>query len=158
MRGKNGAFALKLDMANVYNKLAWHFIHETLRRLGSLEDICSLIMSGIMTTSFFIILNGSLQGFFKPTRSMRNTHFPCTYSSYVLRCSPNLYVWGRIKVFIKGSKSIGTHYSFSFNVCRWFTIIRQNNIPGGKNYKGDFVPVWKLIWIECRLWEIIQTF
>lgn len=64
-KGKNGAFALKLDMSKAYEKVEWPFLKFVLSKFGFNQDIIDLIMAGVATTLFSIMFNGALKRIFQ---------------------------------------------------------------------------------------------
>lgn len=63
--------ALKLDLEKAFNLLNWHFIRSCLTKFGFDHHWINLIMECISSVSFFLILNGKPEGFFFPSRGIR---------------------------------------------------------------------------------------
>lgn len=85
MKGRVSIFALKLDMSKLYDRLKWQFLSMVLKWFGFNQEIHNLIMLEISSTSFYIILNGNLGGYFKPARRIRQGCPPLIYSYNVQR-------------------------------------------------------------------------
>lgn len=71
MRGRNDAFALKLDIIKAYERLKWDFISVVLRSFGFQNKTHDLIMSGIKGARFSILINGNPEGNISPSRGIR---------------------------------------------------------------------------------------
>lgn len=48
-RGKNGLFAIKIDLTKVYDKLNWEFIWRILEEIGLLDSLINVVMHGVTT-------------------------------------------------------------------------------------------------------------
>ena len=71
MKGKKGYVALKLDMEKAYDRIEWDFLLSCLQQLGFHATWINWIKECISTVSYSLILNNEPQGFFKPTRGLR---------------------------------------------------------------------------------------
>jgi len=71
MKGKKGHVALKLDMEKAYDRIEWDFLLSCLQHLGFHDTWISWIKECISTASYSLIINNEPQGFFKPTRGLR---------------------------------------------------------------------------------------
>ncbi|CAH9132839.1 unnamed protein product [Cuscuta epithymum] len=69
VRGSN--VVIKLDMAKAFDKLSWHYLFEVLARFGFSGKFISLIKANLRSTYFFILINGSPQGYFQPKRGVK---------------------------------------------------------------------------------------
>jgi hypothetical protein len=59
------ACAVKLDMANTYDRVDWSCLKGILQKLGFQEQVVNLIMSGVVTSvSFSVHVNGVLSDVF----------------------------------------------------------------------------------------------
>ncbi|KAF5442887.1 hypothetical protein F2P56_035499 [Juglans regia] len=65
---KEAFMALKLDMSKAYDRLEWSFIQQVLQRMGFAKEWIELVMQCISTVSYSILLNGSPQASFNPSR------------------------------------------------------------------------------------------
>ena len=70
MRKEKGILC-KLDVEKAYDKLNWKFLLTALREMGFGSKWIGWIKWCISTTSFSVIINGSLAGFFKSSRGLR---------------------------------------------------------------------------------------
>lgn len=66
-----GNTMIKIDMAKVYDKINWKFFIEVMKRLGFSDQWRGLIFNCISSPMCFIMLNGSIKGFFKTSRGIR---------------------------------------------------------------------------------------
>ncbi|KAF5447955.1 hypothetical protein F2P56_033465 [Juglans regia] len=71
MIGKEGYMALKLDMSKAYDKIEWKFLREVMIKMGFAQEWIQLVMNCVESVSYSILLNGSPQDLFKPTRGIR---------------------------------------------------------------------------------------
>ncbi|KAF5447348.1 hypothetical protein F2P56_032905 [Juglans regia] len=69
--GKEGLMALKLDMSKAYDRIEWQFLKEVMLKMGFATEWVQLVMNCVETVSYSIILNGSPQEVFIPTRGIR---------------------------------------------------------------------------------------
>ena len=63
-KGKTGVMAIKLNLEKAYDRLEWSFIRDTLNLFNFLDQLISLIMSCVSTTSISILFNGGGTGCF----------------------------------------------------------------------------------------------
>lgn len=63
--------ALKLDMSKAFDIMEWPFLLACLQRLGFSDNWCQLVRQCISTVSTSVLLNGSPEDIFKPTRGLR---------------------------------------------------------------------------------------
>ena len=88
LKRKNGACAIKLDMAKVYNRVEWAYLEGMMLWLSFCESFVMLIMRCVTSVSFSIRINGVLSKTFRPTRgTSKATEFHLTYFYYVHRVS-----------------------------------------------------------------------
>lgn len=71
MRGKNGFFAIKVDLSKAYDKLKWSFIWKILDEIGLPENVVHIIMSSITSVKTNVKWNGVRSDFFSPQRGIR---------------------------------------------------------------------------------------
>lgn len=66
-----GCMAIKLDLEKAYDFLNWNYIRTCLIAFGFSEHWIKLIMQCISSVSFSVLINGSAEGFFTPSRGIR---------------------------------------------------------------------------------------
>ncbi|GMI85899.1 hypothetical protein HRI_002259200 [Hibiscus trionum] len=69
--GKQGEFALKLDMNKAYDRVEWVFIEGMLLKMGFDDQWVSRILQCISTVSYSVVINGEVGPVFFPTRGLR---------------------------------------------------------------------------------------
>lgn len=62
---------LKIDLRKAYDTISWSFLKEVLRGLGMPWVVTEWIMQCVTTPSYSLAINGSLHGFFKGQRGIR---------------------------------------------------------------------------------------
>jgi hypothetical protein len=70
-RGRGGLMAINLDMEKAFDKMEWSFLLAILQKLGFHSRWINWIRLCISTSSFSVLLNGSLFGLFSPSRGLR---------------------------------------------------------------------------------------
>ncbi|KAF3682670.1 hypothetical protein FXO37_02220 [Capsicum annuum] len=68
---RKGYMLAKIDLEKAFDRLEWSFIHGTLLYFRSPQNLVTLIMSCISTTSVSLLINGSATPFFRPSRGIR---------------------------------------------------------------------------------------
>ena len=68
---KDGYMAVKLDISKAYDRTEWSFVEAVMRRMGFIERWIQLIMVGVKTVSYSILVNGEPKGMIKPTHGIR---------------------------------------------------------------------------------------
>ncbi|GJV61287.1 putative RNA-directed DNA polymerase [Tanacetum coccineum] len=63
--------AFKVDIQKAYDTVDWNFLRAALTGFGFHDKMISWIMECVMSTSFFVSINGSLHGYFKGKRGLR---------------------------------------------------------------------------------------
>ena len=61
----------KLDIEKAYDHINWNYILKVLQRMGFGVTWVNWIKRCITTTSFYVMINGSPEGFFNITRGLR---------------------------------------------------------------------------------------
>ncbi|XP_050216415.1 uncharacterized protein LOC126667478 [Mercurialis annua] len=70
-KGKEGWFAIKVDLEKAYDRLNWNFIEDTLLDVGIPAHIIRVIMHCISSSQMNLLWNGSASQEFKPSRGIR---------------------------------------------------------------------------------------
>lgn len=78
-KGKQGWYALKLDMSKAYDRVEWDFLRLLLEKLQFPTLFTDLIMKCVSTVEYSVILNGELLPSFKPERGLRQTLYQLIY-------------------------------------------------------------------------------
>jgi hypothetical protein len=87
-KGKTGACAIKLDMAEAYDRVEWSYLHAVLVALDFPTSFCNLVMKCVTSVTFSVRVNGILSPSFRPSRGIRQGD---PISSYLfLLCSEGL--------------------------------------------------------------------
>ena len=71
IRRKESDIVCKLDIEKAYDHLSWEFLFQVLERMGFGKLWVSWLKWCVSTTSFSILVNGSLTGFFQNSRGLR---------------------------------------------------------------------------------------
>jgi hypothetical protein len=71
MKGRKGAFAIKVDLAKAYDKLSWEFIWRVLMEIGLPETLVNIVMHAITSVMTNVKWNGARSEYFKPQRGIR---------------------------------------------------------------------------------------
>lgn len=62
---------MKMDLKKTYHPLDWCFIEDLLNALKFAENFVEMVMECVKTLNFSLMINGSLVGFFKGKRVLR---------------------------------------------------------------------------------------
>jgi hypothetical protein len=62
---------IKLDMSKAYDRVAWSFLEEMMRKLGFAKRWIALIKRCVTTVSYFVLINGTPFGQVIPSRGLR---------------------------------------------------------------------------------------
>ena len=68
---KEGYMTVKLDMSKTYDWVEWSFLEVVMRRMGFTERWIQLMMVGVTSVSYSILVNGEPKGLIKPSRGIR---------------------------------------------------------------------------------------
>lgn len=68
---KKGEMIVKIDLEKAYHRVNWKFLEEVLRKVGFSDNLRSVIMSCITSTSLVVIWNGEILDSFEPERGLR---------------------------------------------------------------------------------------
>ena len=86
---KGGFMTLKLDVSKAYDHVEWAFLEKIMRKLGFNEKWIILMMLCVSTVSYSILINGTPNGYIRPTRSIR--HGDPIYPFLFLICLEGLH-------------------------------------------------------------------
>ena len=62
---------IKIDLAKAYDSIRWEFLEAALKCLKFPDHIIRLLMECVTGAQFSVLVNGSVEGFFKSTRGLR---------------------------------------------------------------------------------------
>ncbi|XP_056688091.1 uncharacterized protein [Spinacia oleracea] len=62
---------MKIDLQKAYDTVDWNFLQEMLEQLGFPEHFVHLVMECVTTPMFSLMINGTMHGFFKSQRGLR---------------------------------------------------------------------------------------
>ncbi|MCH90244.1 RNA-directed DNA polymerase (Reverse transcriptase), partial [Trifolium medium] len=71
MKGRKGAFAIKVDLSKAYDKLSWEFIWKVLTEIQFPETLINVIMHSITSVTTNVKWNGTRSEFFRPWPGIR---------------------------------------------------------------------------------------
>ncbi|KAL6145048.1 hypothetical protein ACLB2K_055736 [Fragaria x ananassa] len=66
-----GYMAVKLDLEKAYDFLNWRYIKACLTKFGFCDNWINMVLNCISSVSFSVIINGKPEGWFKPSRGIR---------------------------------------------------------------------------------------
>ncbi|KAF3651675.1 putative germin-like protein subfamily 3 member 2-like [Capsicum annuum] len=78
-KSKKGYMLAKTDLEKAFDRLEWSFIHDTLLYFRFPQNLVTLIMSCVSTTSVSLLVNGSATPFFTPSRGIHQGDPLCPY-------------------------------------------------------------------------------
>lgn len=70
MRGKNGFFIIKVDLAKAYDCIRWSSIVEVLMEIGLPANLIDIIQHAVSSVKTNVMWNGSRGDFFSPQRGI----------------------------------------------------------------------------------------
>ncbi|KAL0449146.1 UNVERIFIED_CONTAM: putative mitochondrial protein [Sesamum latifolium] len=132
--------AFKLDMAKAYDRVDWDFLKMVLLQLGFPPQLIRLVSNCITNCWFLVLINGSLSGFFKSTRGLRQGD-PLSPTLFVLAAeyfSRNLNRLMEIdkSLAFKGSQGI-SHLAYADDVLI-FTNSREKSLQTVMEFLQEF--------------------
>ncbi|XP_022883346.1 uncharacterized protein LOC111400141 [Olea europaea var. sylvestris] len=65
---RGGNVVLKVDIAKAYDRIDWDFLMHVLRSFGLSRKICDLVRQCVTSPWYFVMMNGTMKGFFKGGR------------------------------------------------------------------------------------------
>lgn len=78
-KGKKGFFAIKIVLANTYDKINWELIWRTLVEIGIPDKMINLVMHRVTSVETNINWNGSRGEFFPPQHGIRQANLISPY-------------------------------------------------------------------------------
>jgi Reverse transcriptase (RNA-dependent DNA polymerase) len=82
------SFALKADINKAFDSVEWAFIEHGLRKINVPESLNKLIVSCLRSSKITVLINGKGDGFFQPTRGLRQG---CPLSPYLFIISMEFF-------------------------------------------------------------------
>ncbi|XP_038713451.1 uncharacterized protein LOC120007324 [Tripterygium wilfordii] len=67
----SGSMAIKLDMSKAYDGVKWSFLRAIMLKMGFTSRWVDLIMVGVSSVSYSVVVNGGLKGKIVPSRKLR---------------------------------------------------------------------------------------
>ena len=118
---KTKYLVLKLDMMKAYDRVDCNFLRLVLLRVGLSLEYIDWIMGCVISTKFFVLVNGSPSGFFKGSRGLRQG-CPLSPLFFLLivedlsRILKKLVDDGRLEGILVANGFRITHFAF----CGWY--------------------------------------
>lgn len=136
-------FVLKADLAKAFDRVNWDYLFHLLPLYGFPSVFCRWVKECVTSAKFTILFNGSGDGFFKPTRGLRQG---CAMSPYL---------------FIIAMDPLSRMLSASLNsgLLRGLTIARQSTPITCSLFADDLLLMGKLTHQEvASLLQILNSF
>ena len=70
-KGKNGWFALKIDLEKAYDRIEWHILRKCLQDLDMDDHSIKMIMNCVSNASSTVLVNGQKTESFNHSRGLR---------------------------------------------------------------------------------------
>jgi len=70
-QGNTTHVTLKLDMSKAYDMVEWDYLKALMLKMGFHQKWVDLIMAGVSSVSYSVLVNGAPSGFIKPSRGIR---------------------------------------------------------------------------------------
>ncbi|KAM1836891.1 hypothetical protein ACFX14_018755 [Malus domestica] len=81
--GREGSFALKLDISKAYDRVEWNFLEAVMLRLGFDSRWVAVVMMCVKSVSYYFLVNGEECGFVVPSRGL---------------CQDDSFLFGKVKL------------------------------------------------------------
>ena len=65
--GRDGSFALKLDLSKAYDRVEWRFLEVMMERLGFASDWIKMVMACVTSVSYSFLVNDQSCGYVLPS-------------------------------------------------------------------------------------------
>ncbi|XP_056697932.1 uncharacterized protein [Spinacia oleracea] len=100
-KGVKPSCLMKIDLQKAYDTVDWSFLKEMMVALDFPKQFVDLVMECVTTLMFSLIINGSMHGFFKSQRGLRQGEFPSIY--LILQTFKLFFDFSGLKANIKKS-------------------------------------------------------
>lgn len=146
--GRDGQYAINIDMSKAYDRIEWSFVEKMLKQLGFPGRFISTKMDCISIVCYALILNGSPHGQIFPLRGLRQGgRYIRTFLSFAQKASQqhSIKQWKQDR--FQGPQSVGEDREFL--TCFLQTILsssvqltNQSQIASLKSYTST---KWRLV-------------